>query len=423
MEIQSKNEPIPVVAGDAVAAPSADTAVSVNQKTEPGAAPKEGKVYFKNLTGLRSIGAIRVLVGHIEFLKAFWGLAAFEWFPIGGKIGVTFFFALSGFLITALLLQEREITGTVKMKKFYMRRMLRILPLYYLMVLLSIFVFSQIDFLKIPGYTDSMLENLSWANLLIVLLLLPNFFDFHIPYIDQRWSIVVEEQFYLIQPMFIRFLKKRWLLVTVFVLIGLLPEIVRWGYTTFGLENTIPKGAIVAITTQLKYLGCISMGCVFSVLYFRRESKMKQILFTRWVQWGTLAVIFGGILIGYYVYHTPELIDYRLYALLFGLVVFNATLNPNTIFRLEYPILNFLGNISYGIYMLHPVCIGVGLALGSRVTKDPVLQNLIIYPVSVGLTILLAWLSYRYFESYFLKFKKGFSILKFKGGKKGKSVE
>ncbi|HEX2847698.1 MAG TPA: acyltransferase [Chitinophagaceae bacterium] len=380
------------------------------------------KIYFYNLTGLRAIGAIRVLIGHIEFLKVFWGVPALHWFPVGGKIGVTFFFALSGFLITSLLLQERETTHTVKLKKFYLRRILRILPLYYVVILLSIFVFSRIGFLNVPGYTDKMLHELSWSNLLIVLLLLPNVNNFSIPYADQRWSIVVEEQFYFFQPLLIKFLKKRYLLLISFIIIGLSPELVRLFIKVFHLEGAISPGLVNSITAQLKYLACIAMGCVFSVLYFKRESVSKRFFFTKTFQWLLLIGVLGSIAVGHYVFETAELFDYRIYALLFGMIVFNATLNPKTIFKLEIPILNFLGKISYGVYMFHPVCIGSAIVFAKYCSDNLVVQNILIYVLSICVTVGIAWLSFRYFESYFLKLKGNFSILKWKS-KKARAIE
>ncbi|RYY58702.1 MAG: acyltransferase [Chitinophagaceae bacterium] len=386
----------------------------------PSTAP--AKVYFKNLTGLRAIGAIRVLIGHIEFLKPFWGVPAMHWFPVGGKIGVTFFFALSGFLITSLLLQEREGTGTVRLKHFWLRRILRILPLYYLLLLLSLFVFSHIGFLVVPGYTDTMFRELSLTNILVVFLLLPNFNNFSIPYIDQRWSIVVEEQFYFIQPMLVRFLRSRYLLLASFLLIGLSPELVRLFVHVTGLDKSLSPSLISSITSQLKYLACIAMGCVFSVLYFRKESFSKRLFFTKTFQWLLLAGVVGSILVGHYVFETSELFDYRIYALLFGMIVFNATMNPATIFRLEYPFLNFLGKISYGIYMFHPVCIGTSIVFSIYLTSNLVLQNILIYILSISITVLFGWLSFRYYESYFLKLKLNFSIFRWRS-KKAKAIE
>lgn len=380
--------------------------------------PKESKVYFKNLTGLRAIGAFQVLIGHIEFLKYFWNIPAFNWFPVDGKIGVTLFFALSGFLITSLLLQELEVTKTVRMKQFYLRRIFRILPLYYITVFLCLFIFNKIEFLKIPGYSDASLRDLSWANILIVIFLLPNFYNFRIPYADQRWSIVVEEQFYLFQPFFVRLLKKRALLFILFTLVALSPEILSLGVKIFNLDSRMSPRVIEAIGSQLKYLGCISMGCLFSILYFKRDTFVKRILCTKTAQWLTLGLILTLIVLGYYVFKKTELIDYRLYSLLFSIIVCNAALNPNTIFRLENKTLNFLGSISYGIYMYHPICIGFGIALATRLSSNLTVQNLILYPIGIGLTILVSWFSFTYIESFFLKLKSGFSVLKFKKNKK-----
>ncbi|MBS1655131.1 MAG: acyltransferase, partial [Bacteroidetes bacterium] len=167
------------------------------------------KVYFPNLNGLRAIGALIVMIGHIEFLKRFWHVPSYDWFPIPGKIGVTLFFALSGFLITSLLLQELKQTKKVSLRKFYIRRILRIWPLYYTIVFLGILILNNIGFLKMPVYSDHVYQNLSLTNILILLFILPNFTNFYIPFADQKWSIVIEEQFYLVQPLIIKIFKRR----------------------------------------------------------------------------------------------------------------------------------------------------------------------------------------------------------------------
>ena len=118
------------------------------------------KVYFPGLNGLRFFAAFSVVVTHIELVKHFKGYPTL-WvenasdeltlthilqkiiFHAGG-LGVYFFFVLSGFLITYLLLVEKAKTGTVAVKKFYWRRVLRIWPLYYLIVILGFFVIPYI---------------------------------------------------------------------------------------------------------------------------------------------------------------------------------------------------------------------------------------------------------------------------------------
>src|SRR4051812_19584104 len=94
-------------------------------------------VYFPGLYGLRFFAAMMVIVSHIELFKGYHGfangyasnLAIYEL----GRMGVTLFFVLSGFLISYLLLVEKETTGTISIGRFYIRRILRIWPLYYLL--------------------------------------------------------------------------------------------------------------------------------------------------------------------------------------------------------------------------------------------------------------------------------------------------
>src|SRR5688572_27055191 len=107
------------------------------------------KIYFPNLNGLRFIAAFLVIIHHIEQLKSFsnidnyWGTVPF--IDIIGKLGVVLFFVLSGFLITYLLLAEERSFKRISIVKFYIRRMLRIWPLYFLIILLAFAVLPGIS--------------------------------------------------------------------------------------------------------------------------------------------------------------------------------------------------------------------------------------------------------------------------------------
>jgi peptidoglycan/LPS O-acetylase OafA/YrhL len=99
-------------------------------------------------------------------------------------------------------------------------------------------------------------------------------------------------------------------------------------------------------------------------------------------------------------------VHYEFYALFFGLIILNFAANPDIKISMENAAFSYLGNISYGLYMYHPI--GIVLAI-SICKKVGLLSNWLIYPASMLLTVALAGLSYRYYESFFLQFKKQFS--------------
>ena len=366
---------------------------------------KGSDVYFPNLNGLRAIGASIVMIGHVDFIKIIWGVSNVQWFPVFGKIGVALFFSLSGFLITALLFNELDATKTIRLKDFYIRRILRIWPLYYWVVLLGLLVLNRIPALKIPGLSDEMYQHMTLAGVVNVLLIVPNFTHFYIPYSDQRWSIIVEEQFYLIQPAVVRIFRRRKTLVVVFCLLAFSSETFAGMVRIFHLERHISSGVLGAVMEQLKYLGCIAVGCLASTLFYKRESRLREIIFSVPLQWLVLITIVGLSLLSFYVLRNEEGVDFRIYCVLFSIVVVNGALNPKNIYRLETPVLDFLGKISYGIYMYHMMCIGIAFAIVRALTGNAVVQNILLYVLSIGLTVLVSWLSFEYFESFFLRLK------------------
>jgi peptidoglycan/LPS O-acetylase OafA/YrhL len=363
------------------------------------------KGYFPNLNGLRAIGAFIVLFSHFYFFRMLMGYQESNWFPVPGKVGVALFFALSGFLITSLLFRELENTHTIRLKDFYIRRMLRIWPLYYIILILGFFVMNRIGIFKVPVLSDKMYQDISWWNILNIILIIPNFTHYYVPYTDQRWSIIDEEMFYLIQPALLRIFRNKYVLVFCFSLIAFSSEIFRGGVYLFRLDKHISPEVVRAIANQLEYLGCIAIGCIFSALYFRRESIAKKWLFSKWVQVAVVVVIGTLCAICYYVKHDELYFNLRWYSLLFGVVVLNAALNPQTIYKLENRVLVFLGKISYGIYMYHMFCLGVAFVVARALFQDFWAQYLVYAVLGIGLTILVSWASYRWLEAFFLRLK------------------
>src|SRR5665213_2193987 len=165
-------------------------------------------LHLKGLNTYRAIGALTVIIGHIELFKLNNGLDNGLKLPFfkytGGHIGVILFFALSGFLITLLLLRERETYNTISLKKFYLRRIFRVWPLYYLIIFLSWFL---------TDYSPSQ------STLLLCLTIFPNIANaFNIGWAASPhiWSIGVEEQFYLGWPHIIKHINKLLLFLILF---------------------------------------------------------------------------------------------------------------------------------------------------------------------------------------------------------------
>ena len=361
-------------------------------------------MYFKNLNSVRFIAAALVLVHHIEQLK---GLASYpyhSWYVLG-KTGVILFFALSGFLITSLLLEEQHQTGRVHLRKFYVRRSLRIWPLYYLIVGLSIFVLPHLPFMQIPGTVDPF-ERLS-VNLLLLGFLLSNLqlmLVGPIAYSSQAWSIGVEEQFYLIWPLVISILGRK--AYFNYVVAGLLLSFlsVKFSYLVLpsSLVKTMHLQTVNRILSNSLQLDWMMWGSLFAV--FHRTGTARS-WFTNRLTQSMAYALFLGLLVAGTLY--PDFASKTFYwdacVVLAALLLYNLV-QPTSLFDLEFRWLSKLGTWSYGMYMLH-VLVAWPLI---KVFKT---QDLVLYPLVFCGTIGLSWLSYRYFEKPFLRLKKRFTIV------------
>jgi len=141
-----------------------------------------------------------VIIDHTGLFKSYLGyptLWANSYSAYLGAFGVSIFFVLSGFLITYLLLEEQQ-EAPIRIRHFYLRRILRIWPIYYLLVVLGFFVIPHLDFFQVPTYSSDMGDSLHRLLLFVGLaanvafVYLPT-----VPFANVLWSVAVEEQFYL----------------------------------------------------------------------------------------------------------------------------------------------------------------------------------------------------------------------------------
>jgi peptidoglycan/LPS O-acetylase OafA/YrhL len=158
----------------------------------------QARRHFGSLDGLRALCIVAVLWHHSPLCPQ---LSGAHVLLTRGFLGVDLFFVLSGFLITTLLLREREATGTFSLPDFYWRRACRILPPY----LLTVGIVAGI-YIGVKGQTQY-LEILPYY-----LLFLSNFLTYHMPILLPTWSLSVEEQYYLVWPVLLLLTPRRWVM-------------------------------------------------------------------------------------------------------------------------------------------------------------------------------------------------------------------
>ena len=327
-----------------------------------------------------------------------------------GKLGVGLFFVLSGFLITYLLLRERDRSGTVSVPNFYARRMLRIWPLYLLIVGLALFVFPQ--FPSLFGYPSSDQPSTAYTapRLLLFLLVMPNLaIDFFsASYLcSPAWSIGVEEQFYILWPHIMR--TKSWLKKTKAIMLYGLAILVIVGGCILWYKYLNPLAETKSVVPILLVLlgqfriSLMLIGAAGATLLYRRHPFMTRWLFAPSVQIIGYTILLTMWLTGFQV---PGL-NLEVYGLFFGLLIINVAGNPKTLIRLDNRFFERMGRISYGIYLYHIpiVVLLVNLLRHVLPTNTGLLYNTVLYGLSIGLTVLIAHLSYTYFEIPFLQLK------------------
>lgn len=382
--------------------------------------PVNGNVHFPGLNGLRFIAAFLVIFHHIEQVRFKMGLEH-HWMDMNvremGELGVTLFFVLSGFLITFLLLREKEKFENISLGKFYARRILRIWPLYYLVALLALFVLPQIEFLSIPGWTIETGNNIA-AKTTLFLFILPNIANLlftTVPFAGQLWSIGVEEQFYLIWPLILKFTRNylAWMCGIIIFMVTLT------NYFDYLCKNIngIPVTHYDRIISfwrgylmQLRF-SCMAIGGIAAWLVINQKEKILGLIFKRRIQLSAIAISVILVSLGLRI----PFINHEFYSLLFAIIILNVAVNTKSIIKLQNWWLEYLGKISYGIYMYHYIAIVLVIKVlmhyfnVSVVTSN---QYITLVAGSFGITLLFAILSYQFFEKPFLKLKDRFTRIK-----------
>ena len=363
------------------------------------------KIYFPGLNGIRFIAALLVIIDHTELFKGYLGLPtlwANSYSAYLGSFGVSIFFVLSGFLITYLLLEEQK-AGPIRIKHFYFRRILRIWPLYYLLVLLGFLVIPYLSFFQIPQYSSHMNDSLERFLLFFGLAANVAFVYFPtVAFSNILWSVAVEEQFYLFWPHVVK-IKQKLLGVMLFLL--LLYLILK-----FYSGNLNPKFEELVFRTRFSSMIIGGLGA-YHLFY---QKTLIQFLYHRLVQ-GALLLLLVAMGIDWVDLKALTWLQDELLSLVVCGLLINIGANPKSLVNLENSAFSYLGKLSYGLYIYHLFAVVLVLKFLPSLFPIQDWSLWISYPLILGsilvLTTAVSHLSYRYFESYFLRKKVWFSTV------------
>jgi peptidoglycan/LPS O-acetylase OafA/YrhL len=344
------------------------------------------QVYLKGLNGLRAIAALVVVYSHTCTRLDLYNLENNSG-SLLADYGVSIFFALSGFLITYLLLLEKQQSGTIGVKNFYLRRLLRIWPLYFLYLFLNIVFFG-----------DKILNERIFYYLLFV----PNIaftLNQNLPNLYHFWSIGVEEQFYLFWPLLTLAFKNVLRSVVLFIIL----------FFGFKLLTNIYLGgdSILYVFLSHTRFECMAIGGLGAVCYFfnKKAIHFLQNKVFQLVSWAIVA------LSAFNLFYIFTIIDHVVISIVTVIIILNQISNEKKLVSLENKVFNYIGGISFGIYIYHPLVINSLPFILEHIYAPTWVKVLYVHSSVLLVTIIISHISYNYLEKPILKHKSKFSVI------------
>jgi peptidoglycan/LPS O-acetylase OafA/YrhL len=350
--------------------------------------------HFRGVNALRFVAAFCVILYHCTPEVRSKNLNAFGTIFHNLMFGVDFFFIISGFLITYLLIVEKNNFGKIYLKKFYLRRILRIFPLYYLIVIYTYWVFKashpHIDYASHFVFLGnfSLISHKGWS----------------LTSLNPLWSICIEEHFYLIIPILVSLLPLRFLKYLFLVIIC-----ISIGFRTYMAYYFKYDNWMVIYAHTISRCDVIALGGLIAVLYCNRGDKLKL---NRWIMYASLICLFVAVMtFNFTDFNSIIRASVYKYMMVIPMAVFFISYlfpsKPSVL--LQYvknsTVLDYLGKISFGLYMYH------SLVLYYISGQDYIYDNVYIRVIVITIiTIILSSLSYELYEKIFLRLKKKYVV-------------
>lgn len=361
--------------------------------------------YFKNLDGLRFLCFLSVYSVHAfhvpnpEIKSNFFYKLIVEGLLANGGLGVNFFFVLSGFLITYLLILEKQSSGTINILHFWFKRVIRIWPLYFVCVFFGFIIFPYIKSYLGQTVNES-------ADPKLYLLFLGNFDILKNGWPDSTelgvlWSVSIEEQFYLVWPILLYLLpiKKYWIIFTSVIIVSLFFRAfndtkIEYYYHTLSCISDMAVGGFGAwlihvhkvkkLITDLSKSKIIFIYIFFIAFFIFKEQIFNHFYFTR-------------------------IIERLIISVFIILIILEQNYSSNSFYKMgNIKWISKLGLTTYGMYMLHIIAFLIATTLLKMFKIYDNTYVLVFVGPALGLilTIIMSKISFELFEKRFLKLRK-----------------
>jgi hypothetical protein len=355
------------------------------------------KEKFHSFDALRFFSFFIVFLSHLPY--ALFNNLTF--LSVDGTIGVYFFFTLSGFLITYILLFEKASTNDFNFKNFFARRVLRIWPLYYVVLLFAFCSSFIISFLNLPssdvGYNPNwLMSSLFLENYMVI---------YHNEYANVSpmpvlWSLCVEEHFYIIWGVLLYLIKPK----KVPVLILLLIVVAFVSRIVFYNHNMLFKD----ILTNIDFFMFGAIPAYLIVNY-----KEKTVAFVSKIPLYIKVVLLVTALVyvfasSHLVFEYSKLVHPLVFGLLFSAILFVFIPQENKLKMSDSSVFSKLGLYTYSLYLLHVIVIHLLIQLFNKFHLSMEHNSVYFIILALALTVFASYLSYILIEKPFLRLKKFF---------------
>jgi peptidoglycan/LPS O-acetylase OafA/YrhL len=372
------------------------------------------KKYFENLDGFRFVLAMIVFASHARLGEALIKVSSIDFVNrliltfSKGYLGVSSFFVLSGFLITYLMIEEKDHQLEFNLKNFYVRRSLRIWPLYYSVLIFTFFIYPI-------AKTVLRLKDQNPFDLLYQVFFLANFDSIRVQHaglvgvaplmININWSVSIEEQFYFVWPLLFLLFRptKFW--------IGCLSIVLAsWIFRAFTFDSADLYYHTLSVVSDLGIGAFFACLCYYNSGFVKIIEQANRGIITFIYLSGILILMYSDLLFSNYFNQSSSRI---INALFFIFIILEQSYAKHSLFKFSnFKLISSLSKYTYGLYMLHPIGVQVSIIAFRflSIQREQNFFHAILYSLlAFAVSIILAITGYCLIEQKFLKMRKKFS--------------